>query len=147
MVYNSNVLHFEPRYCDSTEVFSNFNKYLILRKNFIVSLLVLYIHTVIMIRKKLEAKKTISKNKEKVKGINKIVKQRGDELLKWKMENAVQKRFFSLEDREQKLLEKTYIVFAQVCPELTREDYLNRLSKSDKLDTVTKAVLKKVIWI
>ena len=100
-----------------------------------------------MIGKKSEINKTIPKNKEKVKEINKVVKQRGEELLKWKVDYAVKKRFFSLEDREQKLLEKTYIVFVQVCPELTREDYLNRLSKSDKLDTVTKAVLKKVIWI
>ena len=100
-----------------------------------------------MIGKNQKLKKTMPKNKEKVKEINKVVKQKGEELLKWKVENTVQKRFFSLEDREQKLLEKTYIVFAQVCPELTREDYLNRLSKSDKLDTTTKTILKKVIWI
>ena len=116
-------------------------------KKFNIITIVLYIHTVSMIGKRLESNKTISKNKEKVKEINKVVKQRGEELIKWKVKHSVQKRFFSLENREQKLLEKTYIVFVQVCPELTREDYLIRLSKSDKLDTTTKAVLKKVIWI
>ena len=58
-----------------------------------------------MIGKNQKLKKTMPKNKEKVKEINKVVKQKGEELLKWKVENTVQKRFFSLEDREQKLLE------------------------------------------
>ncbi len=47
-----------------------------------------------MIGKKSKIKKTIPKNKEKVKEINKVVKQRGEELLKWKVDYAVQKRFF-----------------------------------------------------
>jgi len=81
----------------------------------------------------------------KDKSYEKIVVKKGEDLLKWKAENSAQKRFFSLEDREQKLLEKTYIIFAQICPDLSREDYLNRLSKSDKWDTATKAVLKKVL--
>lgn len=90
--------------------------------------------------------KNISKN-DKKNSKNKIVMQRWEELLKWKAKNATQKRFFSLEEKEQNLLEKTYIVFAQVCTELTREDYLSRLSKTDKYDSATKAVIKRVIWM
>ena len=89
----------------------------------------------------MQKKTKISKDKTN------IILQRGEELLKWKSENAVQKRFFSLPENEQRLLEKTYIIFAQVCPNLAWKDYLNRLSKSDKFDTTTKNVLKKVTWI
>lgn len=90
-------------------------------------------------------KNTSKSNKKDSK--NKIVMQRWEELLKWKVKNATQKRFFSLEEKEQSLLEKTYLVFAQVCLELTWEDYLSRLSKTDKYDSTTKAVVKKVIWM
>ena len=86
----------------------------------------------------MQKKTKISKDKTN------IILQRGEELLKWKSENAVQNRFFSLPENEQRLLEKTYIIFAQVCPNLAWKDYLNRLSKSDKFDTTTKNVLKKV---
>lgn len=75
----------------------------------------------------------------------KIVIQKGEELVKWKAENAAQRRFFSLEEKEQRLLEKTYIIFAQVCPELTWQDYIDRLRISERQDSVTKAVLKKIL--
>ena len=90
-------------------------------------------------------KNTSKSNKKDSK--NKIVMQRWEELLKWKAKNATQKRFFSLEQKEQSLLEKTYLVFAQVCPGLTREDYLSRLSKTDKYDSATRTVIKRVIWM
>ena len=77
----------------------------------------------------------------------KLVVQKWEELIKWEAKNLTQKRFFSLEEKEQSLLKKTYIIFAQVCPELDWEDYLDRLRMSDKQDAVTKSVLKKVLWI
>ena len=99
-----------------------------------------------MVTKRVMARKELSENIWKIKSMNKFVMQKWEEILKWRTNNATQKRFFSLEDNEQKLLEKTYIVFSQVCPELTREDYLNHLRKSDRYDKATKAVLKKLLW-
>jgi hypothetical protein len=99
-----------------------------------------------MITKSVMARKEVSENIWKIKSMNKFVMQKWEEILKWRTNNASQKRFFSLEDNEQKLLEKTYIVFSQVCPELTREDYLDHLRKSDRYDKATKAVLKKLLW-
>ena len=54
--------------------------------------------------------------------------------------NINQKWFFSLEEREQKLLETSYVVVLQICPELTWEDYLNRLRIVDTCNKTTKAV-------
>ena len=56
------------------------------------------------------------------------------------LKNANQKWFFSLEEREQKLLETSYVVILQICPELTWEDYLNRLRIADTCNKTTKAV-------
>lgn len=99
-----------------------------------------------MVTKRVMARKELSENIWKIKSMNKFVMQKWEEIIKWRANNATQKRFFSLEDNEQKLLEKTYIVFSQMCPELTREDYLDHLRKSDRYDKATKAVPKKVIW-
>jgi len=92
-------------------------------------------------------KNTTDKKAEKDMSHKKLVIKKWDELIKWEAKNLTQKRFFSLEEKEQSLLKKTYIIFAQVCPELDWEDYLDRLRKSDKQDAVTKSVLKKVLWI
>jgi hypothetical protein len=56
------------------------------------------------------------------------------------VKNVNQKRFFSLEEREQKLLEMSYAVILQLCPELTWEDYLNRLRIANTCNKTTKAV-------
>lgn len=92
-------------------------------------------------------KNTTDKKPGKDMAHKKLVIKKWDELIKWEAKNLTQKRFFSLESKEQSLLKKTYIIFAQVCPELNWEDYLDRLRKSDKQDAVTKSVLKKVLWI
>jgi hypothetical protein len=52
-----------------------------------------------------------------------------------KIKNSTQKRFFSLEEKEQSFLETTYMVVVQICPELSWEDFLKRLSKTDKFNT------------
>ena len=55
--------------------------------------------------------------------------------MEWKIKNATQKWFFSLEEKEQAFLETTYMIVVQICPELTRENFLDRLRKSDKINT------------
>ena len=55
--------------------------------------------------------------------------------MEWKVKNATQRWFFSLEEKEQNFLETTYMIVVQICPELTWEDFLNRLSKTDKFNT------------
>ena len=64
------------------------------------------------------------------------------EILDWKIKYATQKRFFSLEENEQKFLETTYISVVQICPELTWKDYLNHLRKSDNYNKGAKSVVK-----
>jgi len=53
----------------------------------------------------------------------------------WKVKNSVQRWFFSLEEKEQNFLETTYMIVVQICPELSWEDFLYRLSKTDKFNT------------
>ena len=77
----------------------------------------------------------------------KIILEKWDEIVKWKIKNATQKRFFSLEDREQQFLETTYLIVVQTCPELTWENYLDRLRKGENCNDITKSVIKKTIWI
>lgn len=100
-----------------------------------------------MLKKENATKKVDAKNDDKKdkRYKDKLVMQKGDELLKWRVKNAAQKWFFSLEDNEQKLLEKAYLIFVQQCPELIWEDYLDRLRKSDQYSNATKAIIKKVV--
>jgi hypothetical protein len=55
--------------------------------------------------------------------------------MEWKIKNSTQKRFFSLEEKEQSFLETTYMIVVQICSELSWEDFLKRLSKTDKFNT------------
>ena len=89
---------------------------------------------------------TIGKSLLKVKKLSKddkeFIKKRSKEFLEWKKKNLTQKRFFSLEEREQKLVETSYMAIMQLCPDLTREDYLNRIRVADACNKTTKTVKK-----
>jgi hypothetical protein len=94
------------------------------------------------------AKKEISRNpglKAQKSENKKLATQKAQELMTWKKNNLTQKRFFSLEEKEQHLVEKIYLIFVQVCPDLSWEDYLDRLRKSDNHDAITKTIAKKII--
>jgi len=93
-----------------------------------------------MPKKETTTKKTSAKTKKLSVADKKKIAKRGKEFTDWMVKNANQKWFFSLEERDQKLLEMSYIVILQLCPELTREDYLNRLRIADTCDKTTKAV-------
>ena len=93
-----------------------------------------------MPKKETTTRKTSAKTKKLSAADKKKIAKRGKEFTDWMVKNANQKWFFSLEEREQKLLEMSYIVILQLCPELTREDYLNRLRIADTCDKTTKAV-------
>lgn len=88
------------------------------------------------------AKKTPAKAKKWEESMRKLITQRSKELAERKLKNATQKRFFSQDERSQKLLENTYIVVLQLCPKLTWEDYINRLRIADNCNTASKAVAK-----
>ena len=95
------------------------------------------------------AKKTLAKAKkenEKIKSKGKKVTDRWKEIMEWKVKNSVQRWFFSLEEKEQNFLETTYMIVVQICPELSWEDFLYRLSKTDKFNTWAKSVIKKIVW-
>lgn len=92
--------------------------------------------------KKEATKKSPAKVKKLSEADKKLIKQRSKEFLEWKKNNLTQKRFFSLEEKEQKLVETSYIVIMQLCPDLTWEDYLHRLRISDNCNKTTKAVKK-----
>ncbi len=85
---------------------------------------------------------TTKKTKKLSETDKKNIAKRGKEFAEWMVKNVNQKRFFSLEEREQKLLEMSYTVVLQLCPELTWEDYLNRLRIADTCNKTTKAVKK-----
>lgn len=86
-------------------------------------------------------KETTTKKTKKISTADKKnIAKRGKEFADWMVKNVNQKRFFSLEEREQKLLEMLYAVILQLCPELTWEDYLNRLRIADTCSKTTKAV-------
>ena len=86
-------------------------------------------------------KETKTKETKKLSTTNKKnIEKRGKEFTDRMVKNANQKWFFSLEEREQKLLEMSYVVVLQLCPELTWEDYLNRLRIADTCNKTTKAV-------
>lgn len=93
--------------------------------------------------KKVTTKKTSTKSEKGNKMDKKLFAKRNKEIAEWKVRNSTQKWFFSLEENEQKLLENTYIVVMQMCPDLTWEDYLKRLRIIDKCNATTKSVIKK----
>lgn len=95
-----------------------------------------------MPKKETTTKKTTKKTKKLSEADRKNIAKRGKEFADWMVKNVNQKRFFSLEEREQKLLEMSYVVILQLCPELTWEDYLNRLKIADTCNKTTKAAKK-----
>ena len=95
-----------------------------------------------MPKKETTTKKSPQKTKKLSEADKKNIVKRGKEFADWMAKNVNQKRFFSLEEREQKLLEMSYAVILQLCPELTWEDYLNRLRIADTCDRTSKAVKK-----
>ena len=93
-------------------------------------------------------KETLEKAKEenkKIKSKGKKVTERWKEIMEWKIKNSTQKRFFSLEEKEQSFLETTYMIVIQICPELSWEDFLIRLSKTYKFNTWASSIIKSVI--
>ena len=91
--------------------------------------------------------KTTKKNIKKSEKVDKkLILQKWDEVTKWKLANANQKWFFSLEQKEQDFIESMFIIVVQMCPELTWEDFIDRLRKADRVKAWWKAILKKVIW-
>ena len=91
-------------------------------------------------------KETTTKKTKKISTADKKnIAKRGKEFADWMVKNVNQKRFFSLEEREQKLLEMSYAVILQLCPELTWEDYLNRLRIADTCNKTTKAVKNEAL--
>ena len=91
-------------------------------------------------------KETTTKKTKKISTADKKnIAKRGKEFTDWMMKNVNQKWFFSLEEREQKLLEMSYVVVLQICPELTWEDYLNRLRIADTCSRTSKAVKKSTM--
>lgn len=95
-----------------------------------------------MVKKISETKKATKKVCKRNNWNENQIKQRAKEFAEWRAKNAIQKRFFSLEEREQKLIETSYVVILQLCPELTREDYLKRLSIADNYSAKTKDIIK-----
>lgn len=95
-----------------------------------------------MLKKWTTPKQSPAKIKKLSEADKKNIAKRGKEFTDWMVKNVNQKRFFSLEEREQKLLEMSYAVILQVYPKLTREDYLNRLRIADTCNKTTKAVKK-----
>lgn len=94
------------------------------------------------------AKETLEKANEWNKRIKlkwKKVTERWKEIMERKIKNSTQKRFFSLEEKEQSFLETTYMIVVQMCPELSWEDFLKRLSKTDKYNTWASSIIKSVI--
>ena len=91
--------------------------------------------------------KTTKKNIKKSEKVDKkLILQKWDEVTKWKLANANQKWFFSLEQKEQNFIESMFIIVVQMCPELTWEDFIDRLRKADRVKVWGKAIIKKVIW-
>ena len=89
--------------------------------------------------------KAPTKAKKEKKVDKKLVAKKSKEILEWKSKNINQKWFFSLEEKEQNLLEMSYIVVLQICPELSWEDYLNRLRIADNCSRTSKAVKKSTM--
>ena len=98
-----------------------------------------------MTKKETTTKKPIVKVKKLSKDEKEFIKKRGKEFLEWKKKNITQKWFFSLEEREQKLIETSYIAIMQLCPDLKREDYLNSVRIADNCSRTSKAVKKSTM--
>ena len=96
------------------------------------------------ITKKSEIK--IPEEKQIKKISKKFIMQKWDEIAKWKLVNANQRWFFSLEEKEQDFIETMFIIVVQMCPELTWEVFIDRMRKADRVKAWGKAVVKKVIW-
>jgi hypothetical protein len=47
--------------------------------------------------------------------------------------NINQKWFFSLEQKEQDFIESTFMIVVQMCPELTWENFIERLRMVDRV--------------
>ena len=92
-----------------------------------------------------EALAKVKEENKKIKSKGKKVTEKWKEIMEWKIKNSTQKRFFSLEEKEQSLLETTYMIVVQMCPELSWEDFLKRLSKTDKYNTWASSIIKSVI--
>ena len=91
--------------------------------------------------------KTTKKNIKKSEKVDKkFILQKWDEITKWKLANANQRWFFSLEQKEQDFIESMFIAVVQMCPELTWESFIDRLRKADRVKVWWKAIIKKVIW-
>ena len=95
----------------------------------------------------LKKKKTTKKNTKKSEKVDKLfLAKKWDEITKWKLANANQKWFFSLEQKEQDFIESIFIIVVQMCPELTWENFIERLRMVDRVKVWWKAIAKKVIW-
>lgn len=95
----------------------------------------------------LKKKKTTKKNTKKSEKVDKLfLAKKWDEITKWKLANANQKWFFSLEQKEQDFIESIFIIVVQMCPELTWEIFIERLRKVDMVRDWWKAIIRKVIW-
>ena len=95
----------------------------------------------------LKKKKTTKKNTKKSEKVDKLfLAKKWDEITKWKLGNANQKWFFSLEQKEQDFIESIFIIVVQMCPELTWEIFVERLRKVDRVRDWWKAIIRKVIW-
>lgn len=95
-------------------------------------------------QKKASTDKKVSTTKKKMNdNTKKLISQRTKEFMEWKVKNVDQKWFFSQDERSQRLLEDTYVIVLQLCPSLTREDYINRLRIADNCDK-TKKVISKI---
>ena len=95
-------------------------------------------------QKKASTDKKVSTTKKKMNdNTKKLISQRTKEFMELKVKNVDQKWFFSQDERSQRLLEDTYVIVLQLCPNLTWEDYINRLRIADNCDK-TKKVISKI---
>ena len=95
----------------------------------------------------LKKKKTTKKNTKKSEKVDKLfLAKKWDEITRWKLANANQKWFFSLEQKEQDFIESIFIIVVQMCPELTWEIFVECLRKVDRVRDWWKAIIRKVIW-
>ena len=93
-----------------------------------------------------ESSEKAKKENMKEKSKRKVVTEKWKEIMEWKVKNSTQRWFFSLEEKEQNFLETTYMIVVQISPGLSWEDFLIRLSKTDKFNTWAKSIIKKVVW-
>ena len=93
-----------------------------------------------------ESSEKAKKENMKEKSKRKVVTEQWKEIMEWKVKNSTQRWFFSLEEKEQNFLETTYMIVVQISPGLSWEDFLIRLSKTDKFNTWAKSIIKKVVW-